>query len=248
LLRLEGILTFLAAVAVYGWLGASWGLFALLLLAPDVFMAGYLAGPRLGAHLYNVGHTYVLPAALGAAALWMGGSLLGTLALIWIAHIGMDRALGYGLKSPSGFHDTHLSPVSSSPDGSRTGVPNGALVGMMLVALGLSACQMGSSLEAGRWSGTLTPMNHPEMATSIAYDVRYGGEGLAVDLIGPGGASVPTDRPQFDGDTLRFAFEEPDAQVRLSCVLGRERDGYAGRCTDPGGKWARFTMVPPSRP
>jgi hypothetical protein len=125
LLRLEGILTLLAAVAVYGWLDASWGLFALLLLAPDLFMAGYLAGPRLGAHLYNVGHTYVLPAALGAGALWTGGSLLGALALIWMAHIGMDRALGYGLKSPSGFHDTHLSPVPSLADGRAPRGPRG---------------------------------------------------------------------------------------------------------------------------
>jgi hypothetical protein len=89
-------------------------------------------------------------------------------------------------------------------------------------------------------------MNHPEMTTPIAYDVRYDGEGLAVNLVGPGGASIPTDRPHLDGDTLRFAFDEPDAQVRLSCVLGQERDGYAGRCTDPDGKWARFSMKPPT--
>ena len=115
LLRLEGALVFIAAVAGYGWLGASWGLFAVLLLAPDVFMAGYLAGPRLGALVYNVGHTYAVPIGIGAVALGTSSVLLGAGALIWAAHIGMDRALGYGLKHPSGFHDTHLSDPSGEP-------------------------------------------------------------------------------------------------------------------------------------
>jgi hypothetical protein len=30
------------------------------------------------------------------------------MALIWLAHIGMDRMLGYGLKYSGGFKDTHL--------------------------------------------------------------------------------------------------------------------------------------------
>ena len=88
---------------------ASWGLFAALLLAPDLFMVGYLSGARLGAALYNAAHTYVGPLALGGLALGLGRPLLGGIALIWAAHVGMDRALGFGLKHPTGFHDTHLS-------------------------------------------------------------------------------------------------------------------------------------------
>ena len=37
--------------------------------------------------------------------------LLQALALIWIAHIGLDRALGYGLKYATGFGDTHLGRI-----------------------------------------------------------------------------------------------------------------------------------------
>jgi hypothetical protein len=109
LLRLEGALVLLAAVGAYAAMDASWEMFAALLLAPDLFMVGYLSGPRVGAALYNAGHTYGGPLVLGGLALGLGRPLLGGIALIWAAHIGMDRALGYGLKHPTGFHDTHLS-------------------------------------------------------------------------------------------------------------------------------------------
>lgn len=106
-----------AAVGGYGVLGASWALFAALLFVPDVFMAGYLAGPRIGAAVYNAGHTYVVPLGLGALAGVLAAPLLGAVALIWTVHIGMDRALGYGLKRPGGFYDTHLSDFIGQPGG-----------------------------------------------------------------------------------------------------------------------------------
>ena len=109
LLRLEGALVLVAAVGAYAATDLSWWLFAGLLLVPDVAMLGYGAGPRVGAAVYNAGHTYAGPLLLGAAAVGLGDILLGGMALIWAAHIGMDRALGYGLKHPTGFHDTHLS-------------------------------------------------------------------------------------------------------------------------------------------
>jgi hypothetical protein len=115
LLRLEGGLVLLGSLAAYSLTEASWGLFAALLLAPDVFMVGYAAGPRVGAHLYNTGHTYAGPFLLGAAAYGAGSLVVGSLALIWTAHIGMDRLLGYGLKQTSGFHDTHLTAPASNP-------------------------------------------------------------------------------------------------------------------------------------
>jgi hypothetical protein len=70
-------------------------------------MVGYVAGPRVGALLYNIGHPYAVPVALGAFGYALAASLGVALALIWAAHIGMDRALGYGLKRQSGFWDTH---------------------------------------------------------------------------------------------------------------------------------------------
>ena len=89
-------------------------------------------------------------------------------------------------------------------------------------------------------------MNHPEMANPMAYNVRHTGSSLSIDLVGPGGVPVSTRDPYLDGDTLFFSFREPEEQVLLRCALGRDSaGGFAGRCADATGKWARFTMHPP---
>jgi hypothetical protein len=82
-----------------------------LFLAPDVSFLGYTGGPRAGAAAYNAVHTYVWPillASVGVLAEWDPGTTLG---LVWLAHVGLDRALGYGLKYPTAFKDTHLQRV-----------------------------------------------------------------------------------------------------------------------------------------
>ena len=86
-------------------------LFALLFLVPDLSMLGYLSGPGLGARLYNVVHSYVGALLLAGAAFLVDHALLLSLSLIWVAHIGADRALGYGLKYSSAFQDTHLGRI-----------------------------------------------------------------------------------------------------------------------------------------
>ena len=108
LLRLEGLLEFAAAVALYAYLGGNGWIFALLLLTPDIAMLGYLCNPRVGAFFYNLAHLNALPLALAVIAFLIGANTTVLLALIWIAHIGMDRAVGYGLKSPDSFKSTHL--------------------------------------------------------------------------------------------------------------------------------------------
>ncbi len=84
-------------------------MFAALFFAPDVSFAGCLAGPRFGAAIYNVAHSYLGPLILAATLLSLGTGL--TVALVWIAHVGFDRALGYGLKYPTAFGDTHLGRI-----------------------------------------------------------------------------------------------------------------------------------------
>ena len=110
-LRLEGAAAFAAALALYAHAGFSWPVFALFLLAPDLSMLAYLAGPRLGAVGYNIVHTYISALALVLGG-FLGGAPAATAAgLIWVAHIGLDRALGYGLKYATSFSDTHLGHV-----------------------------------------------------------------------------------------------------------------------------------------
>jgi hypothetical protein len=116
LLRLEGLAVLAIGIAIYAQLQASWWLFALLFLGPDVSMIGYLKDPKIGATAYNAAHTYVGPALLGGAAYGLGTMLAGQIAVIWVCHIGFDRLLGFGLKYPSGFGDTHLKTMTFTLD------------------------------------------------------------------------------------------------------------------------------------
>jgi hypothetical protein len=111
LLRLEGAAVLAASVALYFDQGFGWLAFVVLALAPDLAMVAYAAGPRVGAVAYDIAHTEALPVALGAIGLLAGRELPVQLALIWLAHIGVDRLLGYGLKYPTAFGDTHMQRV-----------------------------------------------------------------------------------------------------------------------------------------
>jgi hypothetical protein len=111
LLRLEGAALLAASLVLYLHEGFGWVALVLLALAPDLSMIGYAAGRRVGAAAYDLAHTEVLPVALGVAGVVGGWGLATQLALIWLAHIGVDRLIGYGFKYPSGFKDTHLQRV-----------------------------------------------------------------------------------------------------------------------------------------
>jgi hypothetical protein len=111
LLRVEGVALLVLSVLLYRVNGGGWLMFGVLLLAPDLSMLGYLAGPQVGAAIYNTFHTYAMPAVVGALGVIFASPLTVAVALIWFAHIGMDRTVGYGLKYPSSFKDTHLERV-----------------------------------------------------------------------------------------------------------------------------------------
>src|SRR5262245_46967782 len=108
ILHVEGAVAGLAALVAYGHLGGSWAVFAALFLVPDLSMLGYLAGRRIGAISYNAAHSTIGPAFVAAVALAAHVPFLLLGACIWLAHIGFDRMLGYGLKYGSGFGHTHL--------------------------------------------------------------------------------------------------------------------------------------------
>jgi len=111
LLHIEGAVVAAAAVAAYFHLGYPWWLLVVLALAPDLSMLGYVAGPAVGAVTYDAAHTYAVPVALGSVGLLTDAELAAQVALVWITHIGVDRAIGYGLKYRTGFGDTHLQRV-----------------------------------------------------------------------------------------------------------------------------------------
>jgi hypothetical protein len=110
-LRLEGAAVAAAAVALYADQGFSWLALVVLWLAPDLGAIGYVGGNRLGAITYDLTHFEGWPILLGTAGVLAGSELAVQLALVWFSHIGIDRAIGYGLKYPSAFRDTHLQRV-----------------------------------------------------------------------------------------------------------------------------------------
>jgi len=111
LLRLEGAA--MLAAALYAWhlTGGSWLVFGLLFFTPDLAMLGYLAGPRAGAIAYNLAHTYVIAALIGAIGLLAGSPMAVAAAIILAGHSGFDRMLGYGLKYTDAFGHTHLGKL-----------------------------------------------------------------------------------------------------------------------------------------
>jgi acyl CoA:acetate/3-ketoacid CoA transferase alpha subunit len=111
LLRAEGLAVAVAAIVLYFHADYPWWLLAALALAPDLSMIGYVAGSTIGAAAYNAAHTYSLPVALAAVGLVVEAETAVQLGLIWLTHIGVDRAIGYGLKYPTAFKDTHLQRV-----------------------------------------------------------------------------------------------------------------------------------------
>jgi hypothetical protein len=111
MLRLEGFAVFAAALALYAHSNFSLWAFAVLFLTPDLSMLAYLAGPRVGAAAYNLAHSYAPALALVLTGFFGGFSFAAAAGLIWIAHIGFDRTLGYGLKYSTSFGDTHLGRI-----------------------------------------------------------------------------------------------------------------------------------------
>jgi hypothetical protein len=111
-LRMEGLAVLAVATVLYFLSGGVWWLFALLLFAPDLSFFGYLGGNKIGAVIYNIAHSYILPLLLVLASIVMTIDLIQHIALIYFAHIGLDRSLGYGLKYAKGFKHTHLGVLN----------------------------------------------------------------------------------------------------------------------------------------
>lgn len=108
-LHLDGLLMLIFGVVIYGILRLHWGLFAAFLLAPDLFMLGYLVNNKAGAFVYNLGHLLLWPVSFSLLGLILGSEVLLSLGIIWLCHIGMDHAFGYGFKFTDSFKHTHIN-------------------------------------------------------------------------------------------------------------------------------------------
>jgi hypothetical protein len=111
--RIEAVFIFLASVYFYQLLHFSIWLFLLFLFSIDIFMLGYLKGNKIGAYAYNFGHSMLAPSALLVIGTIGSHRVLLASGLVWLAHIGWDRAFGYGLKYETGFTHTHLGEIGN---------------------------------------------------------------------------------------------------------------------------------------
>ena len=112
ILRVEALIVLVVLLALYARTHASWLMFILVLFVPDVAMLGYLRDTRIGAWSYNAFHSYVGPAICLGASIYV--PMLLPIAIVWAAHIAMDRALGYGLKYADSFQHTHLGFIGKA--------------------------------------------------------------------------------------------------------------------------------------
>jgi hypothetical protein len=122
-LRLEGLAVLIAAAVAFGQLGGEFIWFLPALLVPDLAITGYLGGPRSGAFVYNLVHNWAFGLAIAGGGLASGITPLALAGMVLIAHTGMDRAAGYGIKLASAFSDTHLGRIGKAARAARAGDP-----------------------------------------------------------------------------------------------------------------------------
>ena len=114
LLKLEGLAVLILSLVIYRQLALPWPLFWWTVLLPDLALVAYFINPRIGAIAYNLTHAKLLPCLLAVVAITEHSPMLLALALIWFAHISIDRLLGYGLKYPASFRHTHLGLIGKA--------------------------------------------------------------------------------------------------------------------------------------
>ena len=111
LIRLEEFAVFLFSIYLFSLVGFPWWYFPVLLFVPDLSMLGYLGGPKIGAVVYNFVHHRGLALAYYVAGVLLAIPVLSLAGIIILAHSSLDRAMGYGLKLPDSFNNTHLGRI-----------------------------------------------------------------------------------------------------------------------------------------
>lgn len=111
-LRIESAVIFVFATLIYFFAALGpWWLYVALIFAPDIFMLGYIINPKFGSFTYNLFHIYFWSLALIIVGLFTDNLWLIWSGFVWMAHIGIDRAIGYGLKYEDGFKITHMQKL-----------------------------------------------------------------------------------------------------------------------------------------
>ncbi len=115
LIKLEELFLFFFSIFLFAQLGMPWWWYPALLLAPDLGILGYLAGPRVGAFSYNLLHHKAIAVTAFVLGTYLASPPLQLAGVIILGHSSLDRVLGYGLKYPDSFRHTHLGTIGKAP-------------------------------------------------------------------------------------------------------------------------------------
>jgi len=107
-LRLEGIAALAAGIALFQQIGGNFLWLIPLLVLPDISMVGFLRGPALGAFTYNLIHNFAVALLALGAGVALNIPALAVTGAILVAHTGMDRALGFGIRYSDDPKRSHL--------------------------------------------------------------------------------------------------------------------------------------------
>ncbi|MFN1217706.1 DUF4260 domain-containing protein [Chryseobacterium kwangjuense] len=115
-LQLEYFAFLLLGVLAFKQTDVSWWWFAGLFLAPDLSMLGYLINNKTGAFFYNLFHHLGLAIIIFLIGTFLTLPYIQMIGAILFAHSSFDRLLGYGLKYPDSFQNTHLGKIGKKQE------------------------------------------------------------------------------------------------------------------------------------
>jgi hypothetical protein len=111
IIALEEVAMLVLSVVLFNKLSFAWWWYLALILAPDLCMLGYAVNTRVGAIAYNLFHHKAVAIVVYIAGLFLKNEIVQMIGLILFGHSSMDRMLGYGLKYPDSFQNTHLGLI-----------------------------------------------------------------------------------------------------------------------------------------
>lgn len=113
-LKLEHLALMVLGIYAFYESGFEWQWFLVLLFIPDLSIIGYTLGNKVGAVIYNTFHNYVTAVLFYLLGMLLDLPYVELAGVMIFTHACMDRALGYGLKYFTSFHDTHLGRIGKS--------------------------------------------------------------------------------------------------------------------------------------
>lgn len=111
IIALEEAAMLVLSIVLFSQLSFAWWWYLVLILAPDLSMLGYAVNTRVGAMAYNLFHHKAVAIVVYIGGLYLRNEVVQMVALILFGHSSMDRMLGYGLKFPDSFQNTHLGLI-----------------------------------------------------------------------------------------------------------------------------------------